>query len=356
MKIHALKRSIVWAALVAACWPSVCGAEEAPAAPDRAESAAGYSIAAARRRAIDGRAFHRPLDAARIKQWAEISSRATMAEFELFLSPLTPQEARLLKKVEETTPPIVNRLHFDDLRQVLKQGGLWSFEREEERRPAKRVHTTPAVEERLYGAYDCVFASVGPPDGAPRYGDVIIRLKDSVREHGWATPFSGMHFLSAVRHKDAKKMQDLLAAGRELPVPPDKLSLGFDDRLHFSHYIVTEKDWHRALAYQAIVTLRNLDDSEASRRVRRRVETMLEETNARKFWVLYIPALEDGLPAAEEAARVPLGYLEAKFSDKLPIRHFTSIEVPSTRLEEVRAWPEAAPYLDLIRGKAAGVR
>ncbi len=283
-------RSTLLPALVVALWPAVCAAEDAASgAKSNEASAAGYPIVAAHRQAIDGRPFHRPLDAAKIKRWMEISSRGTMAEFELFLSPLSPLEARLLKKIEETTPPIVNRLHFDDLRHVLKRGGLWSFQREEEQRPAKHVHTTPAVENQLYGAYDCVFASVGPPDGTPRYGDVIIRLKDSVREHGWATPFSGIHFLTAVRHKDAGKMQELLAAGRDLPAPPDKLSLGFDDRLHFSHYVVAEKDWHRALAYQAIVTLRNLDESEPSRRVRGRVEAMLGESDARKFWCSTFP-------------------------------------------------------------------
>jgi hypothetical protein len=357
MKSHRWDLSISLAALLVAVCPSWNpGQEAAPVAEPKAASAAGHPIAAARRQAIDNRSFHRPLDAAKIKRWIEISSRATMAEFELFLSPLTPQEAELLKKVAETTPPIVNRLHFADLRHVLKRGGLWSYQREEEQRPTRHVHTTPALEEQLYGAYDCVFASVGPPDGAPRYGDVIVRLKDSVREHGWATPFSGMHFLRAARHKDAARMQDLLTAGRALPAPPDKLSLGFDDRLHFSHYVVAEKDWHRALAYQAMITLRNLDDSEASGRVRRRVETMLEETDARKFWALYIPALEEGLTAADQAARAPLGYLEAKFADKLSIRDVTAIEVPPTRLEEVRAWPEAGPYLHLIRAKSAGVR
>src|SRR5262245_7034393 len=240
MKAHCFGLSMLLVALVAA-WPSWGLAPEAGAATEaETTSTGGYPITAARRQAIDTRSFHRPLDAARIKQWMEISSRCTMAEFELFLSPLSPQETGLVKKVEKTTAPIVHRLHFDDLRQVLKNGALWSYRKEEEQQPVRHVHTTPALENKLYGAYDCVFASVGPPDGAPRYGDVIIRLKDSVRENGWATPFSGMHFLKAIRHKDAPKMQEILKAGRELPATAtDPLSLGFDDRLHFSHYVVT---------------------------------------------------------------------------------------------------------------------
>ena len=54
-------------------------------------------------------------------------------------------------------------------------------------------------------------------------------------------------------------MLELLSAGKPLPTTPGSpLSLGFDDRLHFSHYIVTEKDWGKALAYQAILVRRNL--------------------------------------------------------------------------------------------------
>ena len=104
-----------------------------------------------------------------------------------------------------------------------------------------------------------------------------------------------------------------------------------------------------------MLVLRNLDDSEPSKRVRQRFEAMINERDDNQFWNLFIPAREEGLPAAEEAARVPFGYLEAKFADRLSIEDFTSIEVPPGRLAEVRAWPEAAPYLQLIREKPKGV-
>lgn len=361
MKYSSFLALVFWAALLTACGPVGAIAQEQGGDAEAAKSAepaiGGNPLAAARRQAIHAKPFQRPLDAEKIKAWMEISSRATMAEFELFLAPLTDQETRLLKKVQSMTPPIVNRLHFADLREVLKHGGLASFQREQEQQREPRRHTTPALENKLYDAYDCVFASVGPPDGAARYGDVIIRLKDSVRERAWATPFSGMHFLTAVRGKDGAAMQRLLAEGRPLPAAPtDPLSLGFDERLHFSHYVVAEADWHKALAYQAILVLRNLDDSDASQRVRRRCEVMLAAEDAREFWTLFIPPLEPGLTASEQAAREPLGYLEAKFTDKLSIEDFTSIEVEPARLEEVRAWPEAKPYLKLIRAQARDVR
>ena len=337
---------------------SPCFAQKANAgAGSDATRQAGYPLVAARRTAIDARSFQRPLDRIRIRKWMELGSRTTMAEFELFLAPLSPPEAKLLEKIEHMPAPIVNRLPLADLRGVLKNGGLLSLYREEQLRRAEVKHTTPAIENELFGGYDCVFASVGPPDGSPRYGDAIIRLRDSVREHGWATPFSGMHFIYAIRHKNARTMQNLLAQGQPLPTAAtDPLSLGFDDRLHFSHYAVAEKDWNKALAYQALLVLRNLDASAASERVRQRFAALLAEDDAAKFWALFIPAMEPGLPAAEEAARVPFGYLEGKFADKVSIEDFTSIEVPPAQLAEVRAWPEAQPYLPLIRAKAEGVR
>lgn len=315
---------------------------------------AGAPIFATRQAAIDARPFHREVDAEKIRQWMEISSRCTMAEFELFLAPCTQAEQQLVEKMATMPAPIVNRLHFEDLRSVLKNGQLSSY-LEEERLKSHLKHTTPALEDELYGAYDCVFASIGPPDGSPRYGDVIIRLKDSVREHGWATPFSGMYFMHSIRHKDARQMQLLLAEGKALSnQPTDPLSLGFDDRLHFSHYIVTEKYWNRALAYQAILVLRNADDSAAGKRLRERFAALLDESDPNRFWNLFVPAREQNLTPVEAAAREPFGYLEGKFTGQLSIEAFISIEVPAENLQEVRSWPEAQAHLNLIRARRRG--
>lgn len=316
----------------------------------------GAPLAATRRKAINVLPFQRQLDTEKIKKWLEISSQCTMSEFELFLSPLSDEEKELLKVIESKPAPIVNRLKFESLRHVLKQKALVSLRVEEESEHNKLAHTTPAVENLLYGAFDVVFASVGPPHGSPRYGDVIIRLKDAVRENGWATPFSGMHFMYAIRHKDARKMQDMLAAGKTLPTSPyNPLNLGFDDRLHFSHYVVTEKSWNRALAYQAILVRRNLDNSATSKKVKQRFFEMLTEKKPQKFWSLFIPPrLKNGTPQ-QDAENVPFGYLEGKFDDKVSSKYFTSIEVPAEKLSEVQSWPEAQPFLHLIHAKPAGL-
>ncbi|MCO6046679.1 hypothetical protein NG895_22515 [Aeoliella sp. ICT_H6.2] len=316
---------------------------------------AGAPLAHARQTAIDARAFHRELDAEKIAKWIEIASVCTMAEFELFLAPLTDDEQKLVEKLATMPAPIVNRLHFEDLRAVLKAGQLSSYYVEEEL-GKHLAHTTPAIEDKLYGAFDCVFASVGPPDGSPRYGDVVIRMEDSVRDGAWATPFSGMHFIYAVRHQDARKMQDLLAAGKNLPTDPtNPLSLGFDDRLHFSHYVVTERHWNRALAYQAILVLRNAGDTAAGTRIRQRFAKLLSEDDPRKFWKTFIPAREENLSEQQQAARTPFGYLEGKFDNRLTTAQMTSIEVPADKLKEVLTWPEAQPHRHLIRAKANDV-
>ncbi|QDU92430.1 hypothetical protein [Lignipirellula cremea] len=350
MYVALLRGCLLLAIMIAAIWPGPAVCQP----PADAIDLAGQPLAAARRTAIDAGTFHRKLSEEKLRAWRNIASRCTMAEFELFLSPLTREEERLIAKMATLSPPIINRLHFEDLRAVLKHGGLRSYW-EEERTNSHLKHTTPAVENELYGAYDCVFASVGPPDGSPRYGEVILRLKDTVREHGWATPFSGMHFLSAIRGKDAQQMQQLLADGKQLPTDPtDPLSLGFDDRLHFSHYVVAEQHWEQALAHQAIVVLRGADDSPAGDKIRERFQKLLTENDSHQFWQTFIPPWEPGLPPEEAAARTPFGYLEGKFDDRLSIENFTAIEVPAEQLSEVRSWPEAQPHLALIRAKAKG--
>lgn len=339
----------VWVATVPPAVAQTGLKQTGPPTSETVPAQAGEPIAETRRTAIDARDFHRPLDQERIWKWMKIASTCTMAEFELFLEPLEPHEQQLLTRIESLPVPIVNRLNFEDLRGVLANGGLVSLYRQRQADHRTLQHTTPNLENLLFGGFDCVFASVGPPDGSPRYGDVIIRLKDSVRERGWATPFSGMHFIYAVRHQDARQMQKILAAGKPLPPPPSPLSLGFDDRLHFSHYVVVERHWNRALAYQAILVLRNQDDSPTGRQVRDRYFQMLASKTPDEFWRLFIPAREANLNPTQAAVRVPFGYLEGKFSDQISIDMFTAIEVPTDRLNEVRRWPEAKPYLGLIR-------
>ncbi|MFH1299551.1 MAG: hypothetical protein ABIK07_00725, partial [Planctomycetota bacterium] len=73
-----------------------------------ASQRAGGPLAATRRTAINALPFQRPLDAEKIKKWLEISSQCTMAEFELFLSPLSQEEQELLKVIEDKPVPIVN--------------------------------------------------------------------------------------------------------------------------------------------------------------------------------------------------------------------------------------------------------
>lgn len=351
-----LVRSLILTLVLVFCCASGSAQQVKETNDEQQLQRAGAPLAATRRKAINVLPFQRPLSEEKLKKWLEISSQCTMAEFELFLAPFSAEEQKLLRVIESKPAPIVNRLHFEDLRHVLKQKALVSLRIEQQQEHKGLSHTTPAVENELYGAFDAVFASVGPPHGSPRYGDVIIHLKDTVRERGWATPFSGMHFMYAVQHKDARKMQDLLAAGKSLPVSPyNPLHLGFNDRLHFSHYVVTEKYWNRALAYQAILVQRNLDDSEASRKVRARFTRLLSEQDPQTFWSLFIPPRVETGTAELKAEEVPFGYLEGKFDDQLSIRFFESIEVPAEKLAEVRNWPEAQPYLSLIKAKPANV-
>lgn len=317
---------------------------------------AGAPLAETRQKAINALPFHRPLTAEKIHKWLEISSRCTMAEFELFLSPLSVDEETLIKVIQKHPSPIINRLHFKNLRHVLQEKALVSLEVEESIEHDSLTHTTPAVENLLYGAFDAVFTSVGPLHGSPRYGDVIIRMKDSVREQAWATPFSGMHFMYAIRNKDARQMQGILTEGKTLPPSPfNPLHLGFDDRLHFSHYVVTEKYWNTMLAYQAILVHRNLDDSPASKKVRQRFAKLLTEADHQKFWNLFIPPRHKNQTHEEKLENIPFGYLEGKFNNQLSIKYFTSIEVPAENLSEVHSWPESQPYLKLIHAKPAGV-
>jgi len=100
---------------------------------------------------------------------------------------------------------------------------------------------------------------------------------------------------------------------------------------------------------------RNLGHSSASKKVRQRFTDLLTEKDQQKFWNLFIPPRRKNETPEQKLENVPFGYLEGKFDNQLSIKYFTSIEVPAEKMNEVRSWPEAQPYLQIIKPKPAGL-
>ncbi len=266
----------------------------------------------------------------RVRDFLFLASRNNLEEIAFFLKPLSEFEEKLFNKVVSLRPPVVSRTNFANLRFILGQKGLLSPVEAARRRLTVNKTITPDLEEVLYGAYGCVFASVGPIDGTERYGEVIIRLKDSVKSFGWGTPWSGHYFFKTIRGRAPKQINQDLQEGLS--------AVSADDFVHFSRFVSIGRHWNESLAWQAVNYLRDTEDASVYEKRRQAAEALIAETDYRRFWELFVADYEN-----------VFGYIEARFPGYIAAEYFESIEVPADRLKEVLSWPEARPFRNRIK-------
>lgn len=305
---------------------------------------AAERIVMARRSALTSSPIKERLSREQINECMDILSDTFMMEYDLFLRPFSPVETKLIARMQRMEPPIVARTGLELLRDILKNKALLS-QREAKSRGIPVTAFSSSVQNKLFGSYDCVIATVGSPDGSPRYGDVLIRLKPAVKNFGWATPWSGMQFKAEIRQlvkkQDPSELYAKDSKGQEIKVD-------FDDLNHLARYVVIGRDWNRALAYQAVLSLRKIREpnSFASNKAPAVPDSSLLDLPPQDFWQTLV--LERGGC-----------FLEAKFSGSVPADYFESIEVNEKDLPIVLAWPEAVPYKSIIHGipaKSAGIK
>ncbi len=291
-------------------------------------------IVMARRSVLGFSPLKQRLTKEQINECMDILSDTLMMEYELFLRPFSPFETTLIIKMQKLELPITVRTRLDLLRGSLKNQALLSLREAGRRGMYPAVPAIPGVEDKLLGGFDCVLASAGTTDGNPRCGDVIIRLKQPVKNIGWATPWNGLDFMAGPRQLVKKQNPaDIYAQADK----GQEIKVGFDDLNHLSQYVVIGKDWNRALAYQTILNLRKISASKQSPVI---LEKILIEAAPNVFWQTL-------------ASENIWCSLEAKFPGSVSAGYFESIEVNEKDLPIVLAWPEAAPYKSIIRGVPA---
>lgn len=299
---------------------------------------AGEPIAATRKAALSSWPVSGEISPEQIKKCFEINSEATIKQYSLFLSPLSENEKKLLERVKFLNPPIITRTNSAKLKEILREKALLSPKEAERRKIIIERAVTPGAEDILFGAFDCVFATVGDWNGTPTYGDVIIRLKDTVRETGWATPWSGFTFMRVVRHDNIKSIDNAVAHNQDP-------GINSSDRLFYLMFVSAGKDWNETLGYEAIIFLR------AQRHVTQNekdalIEKLLQLQSPEEFWTFF---------SLKHFGKGQLAYLEAKFPAFVAAEYFYSIEVPEDKYLEIITWPEAAPFKNIIKIKSGNL-
>ena len=291
----------------------------------------GESIVKGRRAALRLPINGNEISRGQIHDYIQMVSRHNLEEIAFWSGFSSEVEKLLFNKIRSLRVPIVTRTSMSNLRKILQNHALMSPVEGVRRDLAVNKTVTPDLEEMLFGAYGCIFATVGLVDGSSRYGEVVIRLRNAVQEVGWATPWSGHYFFSNLLKEDTHLLEARIESG-------DMKEIGSDIYLQFSHFLIAGRDWNEALAWQAINYLRGGRDEAEKAKRRELAIKLLKETDERRFWQTFS---KDGAYTC--------GYLEAKFEGYLPLASVESIEVEKQHLSEVLSWPEAQTFRHRIR-------
>lgn len=236
------------------------------------------------------------------KKGFKVQSKENVLRLKKNIGNLKARESALLTLADRFPPAVVHRTNREKLSQIQRSGSIKS--------PAfaNGLDASDVVthsgyysraEEFLFNSSSCVFASLGPCDGRPQYGEVKICLRDLMDldqnedRFIWASHTTGYELANRQR------------------LTGDTLVTKFKES------VVVPEDFREFLGFFMINALRKLPCGEQER-----IMSELEKAAA--------------LPTLEEASRRwwtiidqnRLGYLEVKFDQFIPLEDVRSIEAP----------------------------
>jgi len=235
-----------------------------------------------------------------------VISRANLDELNAAFGTPTEEATAIIRKIRKMWPPFeTHRISMPVLRKVLASGGILSYRELEKRGVKTDPPSTPVLEDELFGGYDCVFTSVGAPQGRGKYGEIVLIMHDKGRPRSWASASSGWRFMKDYRNATSREATPI----RE------------DDILAFSHTIFAHSEWKQAYPILIAMFLRAKPEKEKQELY----PLLLNETDRRRFW----QTIDDRW----------LGYLEGKQGGALMLSDIETIEVPAENYAEILSWP-----------------
>ena len=245
----------------------------------------------------------------------DYASSARVKQLKILMEPLSDIEKKIMAKASLFKPYLVTRVKFDKLRSIFKAEALLSASKAIKDGWLKEKPFTPVMEDKLFGGHSCVFASLGPPQGRERYGDVLFRLDIKALENKtWGSFSSGYYFLKSQRHKNMKE---------EVKVIKDDIA-GFSNTVFSGQYL------DDLYPYMVINFLRSFPKDKANK-----ISKELLSIKDRSSFCSFIDSNR-------------IGYMEAKIADSVSLDVILAIEVPADKLSEVLSWPEAKPHKNKI--------
>ena len=248
----------------------------------------------------------------------DYASSARIKQLKVLIEPLSEIEKKVMAKASLFKPYLVTRVKFDKLRAIFKAGGLLSASKAIKGGWLKEKPFTPLMEDKLFGGHSCVFASLGPPQGRKRYGDILFRLNIKALENKtWGTFSSGYHFLKTYRLKEMK----------------GDVNVNKDDVAGFSNTVFSGQYLDDVYPFMIINFLRSFPEDKANK-----LSKEILNINDRRSFYSFVDSNR-------------IGYMEAKIADSAALNSIRAIEVPADKLKEILSWPEAKPYKNKIHAE-----
>jgi hypothetical protein len=164
---------------------------------------------------------------------------------------------------------------------------------------------TPAIEDKMYGAFDYTFGSVSFHDGDPQYGDMVIKIKPDIwKNRSWATYRSGWRAIASAA-KDLKS--------NEYDYNDAKPELMEKATQKFSTWIVAPKDYMKSMAAYAVRFMRTQDPA------------LLQS---------YLKADDNQMKKLMSGYDTEIGFLEGKIKGALNPQDIQEVIVPRNCPEE----------------------
>lgn len=246
--------------------------------------------------------FQKPLG---LKRSLKVLSKLNLKRFWKNIKTLSNKEKRLYDLItKKFHAPIIHRTNLYVMKLILPgKGELIS--------PQKRgvePEITPEIEQSLFSANDCIFATVGPPYGIKDYGSVIVRIKNFTN-FAWGSIYTGWSWTKDVAGKP--------------PNQPATNKMKFE----FAKQIFTNDDFDEAIALQIISHIRNgtsLKNEGKPYNSHTILDELLQETKSYFFW--------------RKVFQHRLGYLEAHYTDNIPLSDVGFIEFRTMDMKDVHSW------------------
>lgn len=178
-------------------------------------------------------------------------SKENLARKMATVGKMTPQEEALFSKICQLTPTYSFQMTPERFQKIVDDGVILSTAQVAKLKKVPVWPYTPKVEDRLYGAFNYTFGSIGFHAGDKTYGEVEVKVRPEVwRARSWATYRSGWRSLinTQKEHSEEHFTYDdatpfLLSAARE----------------RLGRWVVVPKNYAKSLAIWVIHQLRKKD-------------------------------------------------------------------------------------------------